>query len=253
MARYLIKNWDHYQHYRDRNPPWIKLHYEILSSSDWVILDDTSRVLAVACMLVASRSKGEIDASESGLAYLKRVAYLNTPPNLKPLISSGFLTMLADASALQANDTQETEAYKERHIVKEETDTSPGQQLITKKAKKPKGQLTTLPDDFAISPAVADWAKERGYTKLDQRLEDFKDAAISKGYKYANWDYAFRRAIRDDWAKLGGPTQPTQTTTQHSQTPQPQVTPHQSYLHRLTLEQFQEQAKESEAAAKDPA
>lgn len=106
--KYLVKNWDHFQHYRDRNPPWIKLHFDILASADWVTLDDTSRVLAIACMLIASRSKenrGEIDGSDAGLAYLKRVAYLNKTPNLKPLILSGFLVpaseckqMLADAS-----------------------------------------------------------------------------------------------------------------------------------------------------------
>lgn len=88
---YRVKNWRQFQHYKDRNPPWIKLHFSLLASEDWVSLDDASRVLAVACMLVASRNEGEIDGSDRGLAYLQRVAYLNKKPNLKPLIECGFL------------------------------------------------------------------------------------------------------------------------------------------------------------------
>lgn len=86
------------------------------------MLDDASRVLAIACMLIASRNKGEIDGSEAGLAYLKRVAYLNKTPNLKPLILCGFLSpasgLQADASTMQSDAI--SEAYKERHIKKEE-------------------------------------------------------------------------------------------------------------------------------------
>jgi len=104
---YYVKNWREHQHYKDRNPPWIKLHTALLSSADWVMLDDASRVLAVASLLIASKNDGYIDGSEQGLQYLQRVAYLNSPPDLKPLIETGFLIdasgMLADASTLQAD------------------------------------------------------------------------------------------------------------------------------------------------------
>ena len=36
MKNLTIKNWHKFQHYKDRNPPWIKLHYEILTRPDWV-------------------------------------------------------------------------------------------------------------------------------------------------------------------------------------------------------------------------
>ena len=111
---YVVKNWSQFQHYRDRNPPWIKLHFALLSSRDWVTLDDASRVLAIACMLIASRNKGRVPDDPE---YVKRVAYLNKTPNFKPLIQCGFLepasTMLADASALQANARPETETETE--------------------------------------------------------------------------------------------------------------------------------------------
>ena len=30
--KYRVKEWDTYQHYKDRNPPWIKLHFALLTS-----------------------------------------------------------------------------------------------------------------------------------------------------------------------------------------------------------------------------
>lgn len=106
---YQIKNWRNFQHYKDRDPPWIKLHFSILSSSDWVMLDDASRVLAIASMLVASRNQGQIDGSEAGLAYLQRVAYLKRKPDLTPLIECGFLESASGCKQEQAKATTETE------------------------------------------------------------------------------------------------------------------------------------------------
>lgn len=110
-----IKNWKKYQHYKDRNPPWIKLHWELLTSMDWVALDDASRVLAVACMLIASRNEGRIRADSEGLKYLERVAHLNSKPNLKPLIDCGFFVSASGVLAecyQSARPEEETETQK---------------------------------------------------------------------------------------------------------------------------------------------
>ena len=102
--KYKIKNWEKFQHYKDRNPPWIKLHFDILCSSDWVMLDDSGRLLAIVCMLIASRNDGFVDVSDNGLEYIKRLAYLTKRPNVKPLISCGFLVATqADVNTFQAD------------------------------------------------------------------------------------------------------------------------------------------------------
>ena len=59
-----------------------------------------------------------------------------------------------------------------------------------------------LPDDFGISDAVRDWANRNGFDHLEDHLEYFRDAAMAKGYKYVDWDAAFKNAIRSDWAGL---------------------------------------------------
>lgn len=97
---YRIKNWQEFQHYGDkRTPPWIKLHYEILTSETWIMIDDASKLLAIVCMLLASRNRGEVKGSA---AYIQKVGNLNRLPNFKPLIDIGFLIPLDDASNMQA-------------------------------------------------------------------------------------------------------------------------------------------------------
>jgi hypothetical protein len=60
-----------------------------------------------------------------------------------------------------------------------------------------------LPDGFAISDRVKRWARERGFGRLEERLEHFIGYAKRSGKRYADWDAAFESAIREDWAKLG--------------------------------------------------
>ncbi len=88
MTHFRIVAWNNYQHYKDRNPPWIKLHRELLTSRMWVSCNDETRALAVACMLLAAATENNIPADT---AYLKRVAYLNKKPDLKPLLDIGFI------------------------------------------------------------------------------------------------------------------------------------------------------------------
>ena len=72
-------------------------------------------------------------------------------------------------------------------------------------AKKKRPSKTTIPPDFTISEEVKTWAAKHGHTRLEERLEHFRDYALAKDYRNVDWDAAFRGAIRTDWAKLGPP------------------------------------------------
>lgn len=180
-----VRNWEKYQHYKKRNPPWIKLHFSMLSSQDWVALDDASRVLAVACMLIASRNEGCVPGDP---AYIRRVAYLKRTPNFKPLIDCGFLEPASECKQMLA------EFRPEERQRREETDS---------KRVVVRGLTTPLPKDFGVSERVAAWCAERGVENVERHLEYFVGYARANGKKYVDWDQAFMNAIRDDWAKAG--------------------------------------------------
>ena len=109
---YRIKKWSDHQHYKDRCPPWIKLHHSLLTSEVWVMTSDATRTLAVACMLLASRNEKNDGTFNGDPEYIKRFAYLNSKPDFKPLIDLDFIELLQDASTML--DKCNTEKSRDR-------------------------------------------------------------------------------------------------------------------------------------------
>ncbi len=72
---------------------------------------------------------------------------------------------------------------------------------------------TKIPIDFAVSDGIKAWAEKNGYSDIEKRLDRFILTCQANGYTYSDWDAAFRKAIVDDWAKLGKPPDKTATDT----------------------------------------
>ena len=109
------KNWSEYQHYKDRNPPWIKLHRDLLNDRDFMCLPIASKAIAPLLWLLASESKtGEFNANVIELAFRLRMTEKEVNDGLNPLISKGFFV---DASGVLAECLQvaipETETERE--------------------------------------------------------------------------------------------------------------------------------------------
>lgn len=94
MTTITPKNWDTFQHYKDRSPPWIKLHKGLLDDFDYQCLPVASRALAPMLWLLASEHPdGEIDADPKKLAFRLRMAEREVNDALKPLIDKGFFKL----------------------------------------------------------------------------------------------------------------------------------------------------------------
>ena len=96
--RHRIVRWREYQHYKGRRPPWIKVHKSILSSPDWVMGSDATKLLAIVCMMAAQLDKAGDGSFNSDPIYLKKIASLDAMPCLDELVSSGFIEEITDAS-----------------------------------------------------------------------------------------------------------------------------------------------------------
>lgn len=88
MKYIAIKNWETYQHYKDRNPPWIKLHQDLMTSNTWVMSGEHEKALMIGLMLLAAKSDNNIPCDTS---YIKRVLHLDKEPNIQFLIDTGFV------------------------------------------------------------------------------------------------------------------------------------------------------------------
>jgi hypothetical protein len=88
------KDWREFQHYKDRSPPWIRLHKKLLDNFEFHCLPVASKALAPMLWLLASDSlDGEIDASADKLAFRLRMTAEEIEAALKPLIELGFFVV----------------------------------------------------------------------------------------------------------------------------------------------------------------
>jgi hypothetical protein len=187
------KNWRDFQHYKDRNPPWIRLHKSLLDNYEFQCLPVASRALAPMLWLLASDSvDGVIDADEAKLAFRLRMSIDEVSAALKPLIDNGFFDVASGALA------------ERKQVAVPETET---EALQRQKEKRPrKARATPLPEGFGPSTRVNLWAIEKGYSgHMDAHLEAFVSYVKRSGKQYVDWDEAFMTAIREDWGKVRAP------------------------------------------------
>jgi hypothetical protein len=104
-VRYLrVKNWDEFQHYKDRNPPWIKLHRSLLDDYEFSCLQDASKAHLMLIWLFASQNDGRIPEDAK---FLQRKLSLEKPPDLKALTDQGLLIPEQNASNVIAERKQD--------------------------------------------------------------------------------------------------------------------------------------------------
>lgn len=113
------KNWTIFQHYKDRCPPWVKLHRELLNDKQFMCLPVASKALAPLLWLLASESKtGEFDGSIEELVFRLRFTTKEVEAGLKPLIDKGFFLsasgVLADCLQDAIPETEREREERER-------------------------------------------------------------------------------------------------------------------------------------------
>lgn len=161
------KNWRDFQHYKDRNPPWIRLHRGLLDNKDFQRLPVASRALAPMLWLIASESvDGVINADADDLAFRLRCTEEEISVALRPLIEKGFFVLEQPASTPLAScghvAVPEAEAEREADseaeaLQKAEAEKSFGKTAAAvKPGKKPKGQAPTSLTWASYSTAYGD-------------------------------------------------------------------------------------------------
>jgi len=188
---YRIKNWEKFQHFKDRRPPWIKLYRDILDDLEWFKLDSDSKAFLVELWLLASEDKdytGNIPAIEViSFRLRKPVEVIN---NLVSSISHWLeRTDIETISKRYQDGSPETETETER-----ETETEKDITLISNRErgfKKP-----------SISE-IGDYCKERNNPIDPESFFDFyesKNWMIGKN-KMKDWKAAVRTWEKNNFNK----------------------------------------------------
>lgn len=115
-----VYNWDKFQHYKDRDPPWIKLHKRLLDNPDWHTLPDRDAKALISLWLIASENKGELPEIDV-LAFRLRLASKIVVDICKSLVDNGFLV---DASGVLAECLHDARPEERRGEAEAEEDLS---------------------------------------------------------------------------------------------------------------------------------
>lgn len=171
----IPKNWERFQHYKHRSPPWIKLHRDILDDFDWWSLPVASRAIAPCLWLLAScEENGEFDATPEKLAFRFRMSEKEINESIKPLIDKGYF-IYANGVLAECYQNAMPEKSKSRVIVeKSKADNSDfdifynaypkkvGKDKALDAWNKKKPRLDDVMYTLSWQKESTDWTKENG-------------------------------------------------------------------------------------------
>lgn len=175
-----VKNWERFQHYKDRNPPWIKLHRALLDDYAFSQLPDSAKGILPLIWILAAGSGGEIPDDPR---FIQSKLCLQKPPNLQILVKSGFLI-----KDLEETKTTETETEREAEQIA-------SNMLATRKPG------SRLPDGWLPGETEREFAVSRGFSlnQVTNIVDTFCDYWHSqpgqRGVKL-NWSLMWKNWIR---------------------------------------------------------
>lgn len=90
MSTFSVKNFEKFQHYKDRSPPWIRLYNSLLDDYEFGRLPDAAKGHLLAIWLLASRYENQIPFDPE---WVSRRINATEPVNLSALVDAGFILM----------------------------------------------------------------------------------------------------------------------------------------------------------------
>lgn len=173
-----VKRWEEFQHYRDRDPVWIKVYGRLLDDADFLGLPEAAQAQLVKLWLVASRCRNQI---RDDVTYLKHA--LHSPKlYIDVLVRSGFLervpmeqTASTPASVLLAKPEHDASPHaRPRARGEGETETETEKTTTTSRAHVVHDFLGLVPPSrrLAWESTLDGWREGLGYIAGRRATED---------------------------------------------------------------------------------
>ena len=151
----IVPNWDRFQHYRDREPIWIKLYLELRDRDDWGDLSWAQRGLLVSVWMEFGASRGVLRASSLS----QRCRQKTRKDTLDSLVSAGFIRIVASKPLALARSREVEEELKENkrlrsHAKPKVVENQPYEPRTNVVAKDPFKAITAMIRNGAIQNRV---------------------------------------------------------------------------------------------------
>lgn len=119
-----IKNFDVYQHYKTRRPPWIKLYHSIWLDYPFMFLPNAAKLLYVGMLSIAPEHDNQIPWDEDYLKARLMLQNIDYSVTLQRLIDGGFLRASNSASKTLAKRKQDATPIRKRKRVRKREETT---------------------------------------------------------------------------------------------------------------------------------
>ena len=90
MKYFRVRNLEKWQHYKDRNPPWIKLHRDVFNNYDFSDLEDYEKAHVIFIWLLASQMNNKMPYDP---AWIKKRINAKEDINLDKFIGVNFFEL----------------------------------------------------------------------------------------------------------------------------------------------------------------
>lgn len=108
---FRVKNFEKFQHYKNRNPPWIKLYNSMFNDYHFSRLPDESKLHLILIWSLASLQDNKLPWDHE---WIKERIGVKKKINLKPLLDNGFIEITEGDSELIADCQQHAPLEKRR-------------------------------------------------------------------------------------------------------------------------------------------
>jgi len=114
----VIRNWNRYQHYTDRNPPWIKNHLDLLHNDGYLELTAHQRAVLHGLWLIYASAHCQVRVNT--LSLTRQLGIRVSSRQLEALNHAGFIDFVASKPLAIARE-REAETETERLFKDERT------------------------------------------------------------------------------------------------------------------------------------
>jgi hypothetical protein len=118
----VVPNWDKFQHYKDRVPPWIKLHLEILDKPELDALTHAQMGVLIRVWALYARCRGTLSVQKVVLS----CGDANTQRHLKRLNHAGLIELRASKPLAQRREEKKREERERASTKKTEPRSNAG-------------------------------------------------------------------------------------------------------------------------------
>lgn len=191
MRHFQVRNWSKFQHYKNRNPPWIKLHTELLENYEFASLQDASKLLAMCIWMLAARSDNKIPADPD---WIKSKCNLKSKPDLSPLFDAGFIEWIQELPSLEQDASKALADCEQSADSEERRDRGEGEGASASKPK-PSKPSKRCPPDFIVTEELKTWAAEAcPGVDIEKQTAAFRDHQFKDAH--TDWEATWRNWIR---------------------------------------------------------